>query len=43
MRVESTSTAETMNPAEVPANSQLKVMKLKATAASTGLRRLSMV
>jgi hypothetical protein len=43
MRVERTKRAERTNPTEVPRNSQLNVMKLSASAASTGLSRLSMV
>ncbi len=43
MRVDRTSRAETRNPAEVPRNSRSKLRNVRATAASTGLSRLSMV
>ena len=43
IRVESTRMAESTKPTEVPTNSQLNVMNVRATAARTGLSRLSIV
>jgi hypothetical protein len=41
--VESTRNADAANPIEVPTNSQLNDINVRASAASTGLSRLSMV
>lgn len=43
IRVESTSQAEAAKPIEVPTKSQLNVRNVRATAARTGLSRLSIV